>query len=120
MLDRNKNLTAELPPGGTDAVVFRNLNYKDVSISLRPANYLKQPYQSWSAVPFPLLFKPDGKIYDSDPTKTMPIEHVAMVAESQTLPGVLLSSPVAELKYRWVEVDGLGSVRLTGRSQRGN
>jgi len=120
LLDRNKNLNADLPPAGTDAVVYSNMNYKDVFVSLRPAGYQKQPYKSWSAVPFPLLFKPDGRIYDADPTKTMPIEHVAMVAESQTLPGVLLTSPVAEFKYRWIEVGGFGSVRLTGRGQRGN
>lgn len=119
LVDRNNNIIPELPPAGTDAILRYPFVYRDVQILLDPdagGVAVQQPYPSFPDAPAPfIVFRPDGAVYDYQAGTFVPIDQLAFLVESFTLPDFDNSTAqIAEYKYRWVEVDRLGAVRMVG------
>ncbi len=132
-IDRNNNMVtvpSEQPPTGVDKRIAGSPVYRDVVIDLDPtdgAKISKPPYNTFPRLDLPgganaqrLVFRPDGRIYSFDGTGFTPISQCAVLFESETLTGGTMTANKATFKYRWVEIDGLGSIRLTGKGGAGN
>lgn len=123
-LDRNNNNTVELPPGGTDVVTAFEMRYSDVVIhpdpdqGTQPIN--KDPYNAFQTAPAEIVFRADGRIYENVSGDWVALPQLAFLVESLTLPGTALADPVATFRFRWVELDPTGAVRVLGKGQRGN
>jgi prepilin-type N-terminal cleavage/methylation domain-containing protein len=130
LVDRNGNMLADLPPAGDDKIIDFPHVSKDVLISLDPDQdslgaVPKPPYPAFASTPNPNIFRPDGRVYTFDtnggfqnaPSMAFLVENISMGGAVPTL-----SDPVAVFKWRWVEVDTLGGVRITAKAgeDRGN
>lgn len=119
LLDRNNNMTYDPPSGGgTDDVIKYPVIYDDVAGFLDPDNgnlASQQPYPSFPNVPNPLVFRPDGQVYDYQAGVFVDIPQVAILIQSLTLPDTdPLTATKSTYKFRWVELDRLGSVHVQG------
>lgn len=121
-VDRNNNFAMDLPPTGDDRIISYPTMYRDVVMSLSPTDMgaaSRLPYSSYpNTMPSPLVFRSDGRAYKLKGRNIWEFEQipsVAYVVKSVTLGTPSLSDPLPIFRWRWVEIDPLGAVRVNGK-----
>lgn len=109
------------PPVAPDRVVNGPLVYKEVVIVLDPKGPSRPPYDNFPIAPGQIVFRPDGRLYaEIAPGNYQVLSQCAILVKSNVLTGANQSDPKAIYKYRWVEIDQVGAVRLVGKNAQGN
>lgn len=129
-VDRNNNQRANAPSNTAeprDKIIPGPRVYRDVALKLNPTGPNRQPYTAawWDVSLFPtaasqLVFRPDGRVYiEETPGVFRQLSQCAILIESNVLTGTADNSPKATYKYRWVEIDAQGAIRLVASRQSG-